>query len=148
MAAHGGTTTDHHEIRRWAEARGAQPSRVAHTDAAALAGDPEIIRLDLPGYSDVGALEPITWAEWFRAFDEHGLAFVYQDTTADGEPSNVSRIVKRAAVAARAGGDAHADARTTGAAKPDATTSAVEETAAKKPTAERTTATKTARRGR
>jgi hypothetical protein len=148
MAAHGGTTTDHREIRRWAEARGAQPSRVAHTEAAALAGDPRIIRLDLPGYSDAGALEPITWDEWFRTFDEHKLAFVYQDTTADGEPSNVSRIVRRAAVAARVGGDAHASARTTGAAKRGATKPAVEQTAAKKATPERTTGTKPARRAR
>jgi hypothetical protein len=99
MAARGGITTDHRVIRRWAEARGAQPSRIARTGATDSGRDPGTIRLDLPGHSDAGAPEPITWDEWFRAFDEHALAFVYEDTGADGEPSNVSRIVKRAAAA-------------------------------------------------
>jgi hypothetical protein len=126
MAAHGGTTTDHRVIRRWAEARGAQPSRVARTGAAEAEGDPGIIRLDLPGYPDAGASEPITWEAWFRAFDEHALAFVYQDTTVDGGPSNVGRLVKRA-----------------GATEP-----AVEKPAADGPTAERMAAAKRARRGR
>jgi hypothetical protein len=126
MAAHGGTTTDHRVIRRWAEARGAQPSRVARTGAAGAEGDPGIIRLDLPGYPDAGASEPITWDEWFRAFDEHALAFVYQDTTADGEPSNVGRLVRRAV----------------------ATQPAVNKPAADGPAADRTTAAKTGPRGR
>jgi hypothetical protein len=116
MASDGGTT-DHDEIRRWAEERGAQPSRVARRGSDGAGRDAGIIRLDLPGYTGAGALEPITWDEWFRAFDENGLAFIYQDATAGGEQSNFSRLVKRETAAARAGGDSHANARTTGAAR-------------------------------
>ncbi len=47
MAARSGhTTTDHEEIRRWAEERGARPARVRRTGRD---GDPGMIRLDFPG---------------------------------------------------------------------------------------------------
>ena len=117
MASHGGTTTDHDEIRRWAEARGAAPSRVARTGNEDPGVDPGIIRLDFPGYSGAGSLEPITWDEWFEAFEAGGLAFVHQDETAAGEESNFNRLVKRETADARASGDSHANARTTGTAR-------------------------------
>lgn len=45
MSSHlSNTTTDHEEIRRWAESRGARPARVRGTGNS---GDPGIIRLDL-----------------------------------------------------------------------------------------------------
>ncbi len=81
MASHGGTTTDHDEIRQWAEARGATPSRVIRTGNEDPEVDPGIIRLDFPGYTGAGALEEISWDEWFQAFEDGGLAFVHQDET-------------------------------------------------------------------
>lgn len=85
-------TTDHDEIRRWAEERGAKPSAVIRTEHG---DDPGIIRLDFPGYSGEGSLEEISWDEWFRKFDERNLALLYQEHTAGGEKSNFNKIVSR-----------------------------------------------------
>jgi hypothetical protein len=91
-------TTDHEFIREWAEERGAQPSAVKGTGGG---DDPGIIRLDFPGYSGEGKLEPISWDEWFDKFDENDLALIYQETTADGQRSNFNKIVKRETVEER-----------------------------------------------
>jgi hypothetical protein len=69
-------TTNHDEIRRWAEERGGRPSRVKGTGRGE---DPGILRIDFPGFSGADTLEPISWDEWFRAFDRKRLAFLYQD---------------------------------------------------------------------
>lgn len=86
------TTTDHDEIRRWAEARQAKPARVKGTGAK---DDPGVLRLDFPGYSGKDALEAIDWDEWFRAFDDNDLALLHQERTADGERSNFNKLVSR-----------------------------------------------------
>jgi len=85
-------TTDHEEIRRWAEERGAKPSTVKRTG-----GDDDIgiIRLDFPGYSGADSLEEISWDDFFKKFDESELALVYQETTADGQRSNFNKLVRR-----------------------------------------------------
>jgi hypothetical protein len=93
------TTTDHAEIRRWAEARGARPARVKGTGGP---GDPGIIRLDFPSDGPDENLEPISWDEWFRAFDQNQLALVYQEQTASGKPSNFNKLVSRETVEERA----------------------------------------------
>lgn len=99
------TTTDHNEIRKWAEARGATPSRVKGTGSR---NDPGMIRLDFPGYSGADSLEEISWDQWFKAFDANGLALVYQEKTAGGARSNFNKLVARETADARAHGDAHA----------------------------------------
>ena len=88
------TTTDHEEIRRWAEERGAKPACVKRTGGK---GDIGIIRLEFPGAPGARDenLQPISWDEWFRKFDESNLAFVYEETTADGQKSNFNKLVKR-----------------------------------------------------
>jgi hypothetical protein len=70
-------TTDHDEIRRWVEERGGRPARVRGTGSN---GDPGILRIDFdePGGDDDEQLEEIDWNEWFRAFDENRLAFLYE----------------------------------------------------------------------
>lgn len=110
MATHGGTTTDHDEIRRWAEARGAKPARVRDTGSDNPDKDPGIIRLDFSGHGgrDDSALEDITWDEWFHAFDANKLALVYQDTTADGTRSNFNKLIGRETAERREHGDSHA----------------------------------------
>jgi hypothetical protein len=85
-------TTDHDEIRRWAEGRGAKPAAVAATESG---DDPGIIRLDFPGYSGSGSLEEISWDDWLQKLDEGNLALLYQEQTASGEPSNFNKIVSR-----------------------------------------------------
>lgn len=92
------TTTNHDEIRRWAEARDAKPACVKGTGGS---GDPGMIRLDFPGYSGSDSLQHISWDEWFEAFDENGLALVYQDRTADGARSNFNKLVSRETAEAR-----------------------------------------------
>ncbi len=85
-------TTDHEEIRRWAEDRKAKPSCVRGTGGK---GDIGMLRLDFPGYSGADSLEEITWDEWFEKFDERGLALLFQEETASGQKSNFNKIVSR-----------------------------------------------------
>jgi hypothetical protein len=86
------TTTDHDEIRRWAEERGGKPSCVIGTGGG---DDPGLLRIDFPDYSGEGSLEPITWGEFFQKFDENNLALLYEEKTKDGQPSNFNKLVKR-----------------------------------------------------
>jgi hypothetical protein len=86
------TTTNHDEIRKWVEERGGEPARVKGTGE----GDsPGVLRIDYPGFSGEGTLESITWEEFFEAFDENNLAFLYQEQTKDGEISRFSKLIDR-----------------------------------------------------
>lgn len=87
--------TDHDEIRKWAEARKATPSRVKATGGGE---DPGIIRLDFPGFSGGDSLEEITWEQWFEQFDDNNLALIVQEKTADGDRSNFNKLVSRDSV--------------------------------------------------
>jgi ferritin-like metal-binding protein YciE len=89
---------DHDEIRRWAEERGATPSCVRGTGRR---GDTGMLRLDFPGYSGEGSLQPISWDQWFEKFDQQDLALMVQDTTAGGEKSNFNKLVSRESVEQR-----------------------------------------------
>jgi hypothetical protein len=84
------TTRDHDEIRRWAEERGGKPSHVQRTGSGEDVG---ILRIDFPGYSGEGSLEPITWEQWFEKFDQQALALIYEEETAGGARSNFNKIV-------------------------------------------------------
>ena len=90
------TTTDHDEIRRWVESRGGKPAAVTGTGSG---DDPGILRInfDEPGGDDDDRLEEISWDEWFKAFDENDLAFLYQD---DGD-SRFNKLVSRSTADAR-----------------------------------------------
>lgn len=89
------TTTDHEEIRRWAEDRGAHPACVRGTGNK---GDLGVLRLDFPGYTGEDKLQPISWGEWFEKFDERGLALLFQEKTARGQRSNFNKLVNRKTV--------------------------------------------------
>lgn len=69
-------TTDHDTIRQWVEKHGGCPAHVKSTGASE---DPGILRIDFTGFSGQDTLEKISWDEFFEAFDENGLAFLYQD---------------------------------------------------------------------
>ena len=86
------TTTDHEEIRRWAEERGGQPARVKGTGDD---NDPGVLRIDFLGGADEDALEHISWDEWFEKFDENRLAAILQERKSDGEPSTFNKLVSR-----------------------------------------------------
>jgi ferritin-like metal-binding protein YciE len=85
-------TTDHEEIRRWAEERGARPTCVKGTGGR---GDTGMIRLDFPGYTGEESLQDISWDDWFEKFDENNLALLYQEKTAGGQKSNFNKLVSR-----------------------------------------------------
>jgi hypothetical protein len=92
MAGESRTTTNHDEIRKWAEARGGKPATVKRTGGNDEVG---VLRIDFPGYSGKDSLEEITWDEFFAKFDEKNLAFLYQDKVASGEESRFFKLVSR-----------------------------------------------------
>ena len=101
------TTTDHNEIRKWAEARGGRPAAVRATHDKDDAG---IIRIEFPNAPNANdeALEEISWEEFFEKFDEAGLALLYQEKTAKGARSNFNKLVRRETAEAREHDESHA----------------------------------------
>ena len=93
MAGESKTTTDHDTIRKWVEERGGRPAGVKGTGGG---DDPGILRIDFPGYgAEEESLEPISWDDFFKKFEQNKLAFLYQDETAGGEESPFFKFVKR-----------------------------------------------------
>jgi hypothetical protein len=69
------TTTDHDEIRRWAEERGGRPALALEQNDQPLG-----LRIEFPedrGKKD--ELQLISWEEFFEKFDEDNLVFLYRD---------------------------------------------------------------------
>ena len=81
------TTTNHHEIRRWAEARDGHPAIVRTKENGG------VLRIDF-GEPEEG-LDPIEWGEFFKIFDKNDLAFLYQEKTQDGAISRFNKFVAR-----------------------------------------------------
>jgi len=71
-------TTDHDQIRKWAEERGGRPAVVRSTRRKGSVG---ILRLEFPDAPNANdeALEEISWEEFFEKFDESDLALLYQE---------------------------------------------------------------------
>jgi hypothetical protein len=92
MASTTNTTTDHDEIRTWVEEHGGRPAIVRGTRDDDGGG---VLRIDFPGGAGEDELEPVDWDEWFRIFDDRGLAFLYQAEKADGEDSTFFKLVSR-----------------------------------------------------
>lgn len=88
MAGESRTTTNHEDIKRWVEARGGKPVHVKGTGGA---NDPGVLRIEFPDED----LSDISWDEFFRKFDESNLAFLYQDTLADGRESRFNKFINR-----------------------------------------------------
>jgi competence ComEA-like helix-hairpin-helix protein len=87
-------TTDHDFIRGWVEERGGWPARVKGTGRSN--DDPGMIRIDFPGFSGRESLERIEWDEWFRQFDDNGLAFLHRDMRhSDGQLDRFNKLVRR-----------------------------------------------------
>lgn len=85
------TTTDHNEIKKWAEERQGKPALVRGTednqDGAGL------LRINFPGYAEEN-LKDISWDEFFETFDSKNLAFLYQDEV-EGEKSRFFKLVNK-----------------------------------------------------
>lgn len=69
-------TQDHEKIRKWVEKRGGVPAMVK---AAEDDNDEDIGLLRIKFDADEDDLEEIEWEEFFDAFDERQLDFLYQD---------------------------------------------------------------------
>ena len=98
MAGESKTTTDHEAIKRWVEERGGHPATVKGTGDGDEAG---VLRIDFPGYSGEGRLEPIPWEEFFDKFEESKLAFLCQDETSGGPESRFFKFVRREGAGSR-----------------------------------------------
>jgi hypothetical protein len=83
-------TRSHEVIRQWAESRHATPCTAPGSEHDE---HPGVLRFDFPGYGG-GRLQPVPWEDWFRAFDERGLTFIFQEHTSDGKQSNFFRLVR------------------------------------------------------
>jgi hypothetical protein len=81
------TTTDHDQIRSWAEGRGGRPARVRTSRPGG------VLRIDFGEAED--ELEEISWDEFFKIFDENDLAFLHQDKTASGGTSRFNKFIDR-----------------------------------------------------
>jgi len=86
------TTTDHDQIRSWAEQRKGKPAMVKGTDDKNGSG---ILRIDFPGYSGKDTLEEISWEDFFKKFDDSKLEFLYQDKTSTGKESRFNKFVSK-----------------------------------------------------
>lgn len=75
MADNRSSTTDHEEIRRWAESQGGSPARVVGCEVGAL-------RIDFPGEEEGEVLESISWEEFFDTFEQENLVFLYEERLA------------------------------------------------------------------
>jgi hypothetical protein len=85
------TTTDQDRIRRWVEARDGTPAAVRATESN---DDPGVLRIRFRDQS-ADELDAIGWEDFFAKFEESGLAFLYQDKTADGGTSRFHKFVRR-----------------------------------------------------
>ena len=85
------TTTDHDVIRAWAEARGGRPATVSGTENSSQGGG--VLRIEFDASED--RLDDADWDEFFKVFDDRGLAFVYQEQTSDGETSRFNKLISR-----------------------------------------------------
>lgn|SRR5690348_6287177 len=94
-------TTDHGQIRRWAEGKGGKPAAVRRTHSEADVGIIRIMFPDAP-QSEHEALEEISWDEFFAEFDKRKLALIYE------RDSLFSKLVGRETAERREHGDTHA----------------------------------------
>ena len=84
------TTTDHDEIRRWAEERGGRPATAKGTESG---GEPGVLRFDFNEPEE--SLQEISWDEFFDKFEKEKLALLYQEERKDGSESRFFKLVNR-----------------------------------------------------
>jgi hypothetical protein len=74
-----GPTTDHAEIRSWAENHKAVPTELLSQE---LDHEPMVLRMMFPQMAaDRNDIRVLTWEEFFSKFDLLGLTFVYDDNS-------------------------------------------------------------------
>lgn len=78
-------------IRQWAEQRKATPATAPFGQDAAE----RVLRFDFPD-AESGALQPVSWDEFFQIFDERELVFIFQQHMTAGEVSDFCRFERPA----------------------------------------------------
>lgn len=91
------TTTDHEQIRTWAQERGGRPARVHN--AFGSKREDCILQIDFLHDKYDDDVEELTWDAFFEMFDRENMVLVYQTETEGGRPSSFGRIVRQAGVA-------------------------------------------------
>jgi hypothetical protein len=92
MASDTRATTDHDDIRAWADEHEAVPATVRGTGE----DEPGVLTLDVVGYgAGEDELEHIGWDAWFDKFESADLAFLYQERKTDGGDSTFFKLVSR-----------------------------------------------------
>lgn len=79
------TTTNHDEIKRWVEARDGHPACIR------TGAEGGLLRIDFGEKEE--DLEPISWDEFFKIFDENHLNFLYQEEAKSGRKSRFNKFV-------------------------------------------------------
>lgn len=70
------STTDHNEIKQWAEDHHGVPAVIKNTEEGSGAG---LLRIHFPENSDDQDFKELSWDNFFDTFDKKGLEFIYQD---------------------------------------------------------------------
>lgn len=85
-------TTDHNQIKKWAESRDGKPATVKDTSRGESAG---LLRFKFPTVGDDENLEEVSWDQFFDKFDNEDLAMIYQDQTKGGDTSRFFKFVSK-----------------------------------------------------
>ncbi len=89
------TTSDHAEIRKWAEKLGGRPAIIDHPVARA---DKLGIRIEFPGETHEVLLtetRPASWDEFFKVFEDQRLLLTFDDPPTGTDPTEWYRFEKR-----------------------------------------------------
>jgi hypothetical protein len=81
------TTTNHDEIRKWAEERDGRPAVIR------TKGKGGVLRIDFGEPEE--EFDEIDWDEFFKIFDQNKLAFLYQEKTQNSGTSRFNKFVER-----------------------------------------------------
>lgn len=86
------TTTDHDEIRIWVEEHDGKPASVKGRRAGTK---PVCCASIFPAVPARTSCSTSAGRTWFEKFDASELAFLYQESKADGEDSTFFKLVNR-----------------------------------------------------
>jgi hypothetical protein len=92
MAVEINLTTDHDEIRRWAESVGGQPTRMR---ISGVGTEVEVPHIDFGRKPTDNGPWAISWDDWFTMFDDAGLALLYERDQNGGSTSTFNKLVPR-----------------------------------------------------
>lgn len=81
-----GITIEAQQIRNWAESRGARP---------VLKTEPDDVQTPAIRFPEQDIGREVSWEQWLASFETGLWAFVWQDTTQDGQVSRFCRLVRR-----------------------------------------------------